>query len=322
MKIFTVIPAYNEAKHISDVIRQIPGEIHKIIVVDDCSKDNTYETVSSLKDKRIELIRHESNTGVGGAMVTGYRYALKEGADIIIKIDGDGQMDPKLIPDIISPIKNGEADYTKGARFLDIETIRQMPTVRLVGNIILSFLTKIVSGYWDIIDPTSGFTAIHREALSRLNLNKINHGFFFESDMLINLYKIKAVVQDIQIPTQYGTEQSHLSLLEVSMTFPFFLISSLVKRILWRYFIADFTAVSLFLFSGSLLFIFGFVFGLYNWIINAVASVPTPTGTVMISVVTLIFGFQLLLQALVLDINNVPKVPLQIKGKALSRNSK
>ena len=311
MTIFVVIPIYNESRHISDVLKQIPEEVQQIVVVDDCSEDNSSEIVLSEKDERVKLIRHEKNIGVGGAMVTGYKYSLKAGADIVVKIDGDGQMDPAEIPRVVSPIRNGEADYTKGFRFYSLENIGQMPIIRLIGNIILSFLTKIASGYWNIFDPTNGYTAIHRVALSRINLNGLNQGYFFETDMLARLYRIHAVVRDVQISNRYGPEVSNLNPLHVSLKFPYLLAKAFVMRILWRYFVADFTPVSLFILLGFPMFLYGAGFGLYSWVVNAKASIATPLGTIMLAVVPLFFGFQFLLQSLVLDINSVPKDPLQ-----------
>ena len=311
MTIFVVIPIYNESRHISDVLKQIPEEVQQIVVVDDCSEDNSSEIVLSEKDERVKLIRHEKNIGVGGAMVTGYKYSLKAGADIVVKIDGDGQMDPAEIPRVVSPIRNGEADYTKGFRFYNLENIRQMPITRLIGNIILSFLAKITSGYWNIFDPTNGYTAIHRVALSRINLNGLNQGYFFETDMLARLYRIHAVVRDVQISNRYGPEVSNLNPLHVSLKFPYLLAKAFVMRILWRYFVADFTPVSLFILLGFPMFLYGAGFGLYSWVVNAKASIATPLGTIMLAVVPLFFGFQFLLQSLVLDINSVPKDPLQ-----------
>ena len=311
MTIFVVIPIYNESRHISDVLKQIPEEVQQIVVVDDCSEDNSPEVVLAEKDERIKLIRHEKNIGVGGAMVTGYKYSLKAGADIVVKIDGDGQMDPAEIPRVVSPIRNGEADYAKGFRFYNLENIRQMPITRLIGNIILSFLAKITSGYWNIFDPTNGYTAIHRVALSRINLNGLNQGYFFETDMLARLYRIHAVVRDVQISNRYGPEVSNLNPLHVSLKFPYLLAKAFVMRILWRYFVADFTPVSLFILLGFPMFLYGAGFGLYSWVVNAKASIATPLGTIMLAVVPLFFGFQFLLQSLVLDINSVPKDPLQ-----------
>lgn len=315
MKVFVVIPAYNEAEHISEVIKNIPEGVQEIIVVDDCSQDNTPDVVSAIKDERIKFIRHERNTGVGGAMITGYRYALTAGADIVVKIDGDGQMNPKEIWKLVAPIKNGHADYCKGFRFYSIPSLKKMPKIRLIGNIALSFLTKISTGYWNVFDPTSGYTAIHREALSRLSLDLLSQGYFFEIHTLIQLSRIRAVVYDIEISHKYGNEKSELSPLAVFFTFPTALLKALIKRILRAYFFIDFNAVSLFVLFGVPLFLFGVVYGLYHWIKNYTAGILTPTGTVMVAVVPLLLGFQLLLQAIVMDTNSMPKTPLQNQDK-------
>ncbi len=320
MKIFVVIPVYNEAQHISDVIREIPEKVKQIVVVDDYSLDNTYDVVSAIKDTRVKILRHKKNIGVGGATITGYKYALQAGADIVVKIDGDYQMDPKQMMQLVAPIKNGRADYSKGFRFHDLTNLKQMPKIRFIGNIILSFLTKAVSGYWNIFDPTSGYTVIHREALCRLNLDNINKGYFFETDMLINLYRIQAAVYDVPISSRYGEEKSQLNPLHISVTFPVLFFKTFIKRILWRYFIIDFTAVSLFILLGIPLFLFGVGFGLYHWITNYISNVSTPLGTIMIAVLAIFFGFEFLLQAMTLDINNVPKIPLQTTGKRISFN--
>jgi len=315
MKIFVVIPAYNEAKHIVNVIRDIPEKVQEIIVVDDCSQDNTSDIIFASKDERVKLIRHKRNMGVGGAMITGYEYSLAAGADIVVKIDGDGQMDPKEMWKLVAPIKNGRADYSKGFRFHTLKNLKKTPKIRLIGNIALSFLTKITSGYWNVFDPTCGYTAIGREALSRLSLSGLNPGYFFEIDMLIRLNRIQAVVHDVEISHKYENEVSELNPLHASVTFPFLLSKAFIKRILRTYFLIDFNAASLFILFGIPFVLFGIGFGLYHWIKNLMANVLTSTGTVMIAVVPLLIGFQLLLQALVLDTNNMPKTPLQNEDK-------
>ena len=314
--IVVVIPAYNEANHIAGVIAKIPKEVEQIIVVDDCSEDNTSEVVLGVQDERVKLIKHERNMGVGGAMITGYKESLRTGVDIVVKIDGDGQMNAEEISKVVAPIENDWSDYCKGFRFHDPRNLKQMPKVRLIGNIALSFFTKITSGYWNIFDPTSGFTAIHKTALSCIDLDILDKGYFFETDMLMQLNRMNAVVYDVEISNRYGNEQSGLNPLHISATFPGLLLKAFAKRILWSYFIRDFTVASLFIITGLPLFLFGIGFGLYHWIKNVMADVDTPTGTVMIAVVTLFFGFQFLLQAIVLDINNVPKTPLQTRLKA------
>jgi dolichol-phosphate mannosyltransferase len=311
MRVFAILPAYNEAQHIAGVIARVPPFIERIIVVDDASTDNTAEVVRGLSDPRIDVIREEKNQGVGGAVLDGYRRAMELGCDVAVKIDADGQMDPGKVARLIAPILSGRADYTKGFRFHDPETLRKMPRVRVLGNVGLSFLAKSASGYWNIFDPANGFTALHRAALERLNLSRIHRDYFFETDMLANLYLVGAVVRDVYLPTHYGDETSHLSAARVLFTFPWRLLRCFARRISWRYFIGDFSAVSLLLTVGSPLVLFGTIFGLTVWIRNASAGIITPTGTVILAALPFILGFQMLLQALVIDVGNVPKEPLQ-----------
>ncbi len=311
-----VIPAYNEAALIAGVLSAIPDFVTRIIVVNDASTDDTGAVVERSPDLRILLIHHATNQGVGGAVISGYRKALELGADIVVKIDGDGQMDAAQIRRLVAPVEKGKADYCKGVRFRSAEVLRSMPKVRLVGNLGLSFLTKVASGYWDIFDPTNGFTAIGRHALERLPLGRINRRFFFESDMLIHLYLIDAVVVDVPTAVRYGDEKSHLKLARVPFFFPFYLLRGTFRRILWRYFICDFTAFSAFLLVGLALVGFGFTFGVTKWIQASMAGIASPVGTVMLAALPFILGFQLLLQAAVLDIHNVPKEPIQNSDSA------
>lgn len=308
--IAVVIPAYRVAPFILDVITQMPAEVDHIIVVDDASPDNLQEVLQRIPDQRLIVLRHATNQGVGGAMKTGFAKALELEAEIIVKVDGDGQMNPALIGRLVSPILRHQADYAKGARFFETRVLYHMPIARLLGNLGLSFVAKLVSGYWNVLDPANGFIAIHRQALERLPLEALSNDFFFETDMLIQLYYIQATIADVQLPARYGDEQSSLSPLHVLISFPGKLAAALLKRILWRYFILDFTACSLFLVFGLLLFWGGVSFGAVMWIRNGLRGLITTPGTVMLAVVPLLLGFQLLLQAIALDIQNVPKLPI------------
>lgn len=168
-KIHIVIPCYRVTNHVLDVIAKIGAEVSVIFAVDDCFPDGSGEFITKYcTDARVVVLRNAQNQGVGGAVLTGYRAAIKAGTGVIVKVDGDGQMDPSLIPDFVAPITAGEADYTKGNRFFDLEEIRAMPKLRLFGNAVLSFMTKLSSGYWDLFDPTNGYTAIHADVARHL----------------------------------------------------------------------------------------------------------------------------------------------------------
>jgi dolichol-phosphate mannosyltransferase len=311
LRVGVIIPAYRAAATIDKVLGGIPAWVDAVYVVDDGSPDETGTRVRAVTDARVRLLVHDENRGVGGATVTGYRHAVREGMDICVKMDADDQMDPADLPALIEPLVSGRADYAKGNRFHDTEALRQMPLIRKVGNAGLSFLIKAASGQWHVFDPTNGYTAIHRTALTTLDLEKLHPRYFFESSMLIMLRRIGAVVEDVPMRARYDGAPSHLSVGRTVLEFPWLLVRHGLRRILWQYFVADFNAVSLFLLCGLPLVGYGVLFGLYHWVDSYRRSALTPTGTVMLAVLPLILGFQLLLQALVLDVQNAPHRPLQ-----------
>jgi len=319
LRVAVIIPAYRAADSIEKVIAGVPAWVDAVYVVDDASPDQTATRVRALADPRVHLLAHEVNRGVGAAMVTGYRRALRDGMDVCVKMDADDQMDPTRLPDLIEPLASGRADFSKGNRFHDADALRRMPDLRKVGNAGLSLLTKAVSGQWHVFDPTNGYTAIHRTVLARLDLGNLHSRYFFESSMLILLGRNRAVVEDVPLPARYGDETSHLSIRRALLEFPWLLFRHGLRRIAWQYFVADFDVVSLFLVTGIPLVAFGFLFGLYHWVQSSRGGVLTSTGTVMLAVLPMILGFQLLLQAVVLDVQNVPTRPLQAGSRLRAR---
>lgn len=311
-KLAAVIPAYRVENDIAEVLRGLPRFIKFIIVVDDASPGSTADLVASAakKDRRITLIRHSQNLGVGGAMVTGFRKALELGAQIVIKLDGDGQMDPVYIPELIAPLLEGKADYTKGNRFRDFQSLQKMPFLRRLGNLGLSFLAKASTGYWNIFDPTNGYFAIRAEVLAQLPLDRIDKRYFFETSMLSHLYLLNAVVADVTIPARYRNEISSLSIQRSLIEFPIKLIATFFRRIALKYYIYDFSILSLYLIIGIPLLIFGFTFGLTRWIQYASINVAAPTGTVMLPTLSVILGIQILLSAIEIDMRAVPRSPI------------
>ena len=184
-----------------------------IYCIDDGCPDRTGELIErECSDLRVQVLYHQENRGVGGATMTGYRRALRDGAEIVVKIDGDGQMNPESLPRFVRPILEGQADYTKGNRFYLLSNLTGMPKKRILGNAALSFMTKLSTGYWRNFDPTNGYTAVDASVLALLPLEKIDQGYFFESDMLFRLSTVRAVVQDIPERAVYRTETSHLSI--------------------------------------------------------------------------------------------------------------
>ncbi len=307
-----IIPAFRVERDIEIVLAGLPTYIKYIIVVDDASPDSTADLITALaqKDIRLTLIRHSQNQGVGGAMVSGFRKAIELGAQIAVKLDGDGQMDATYIPALITPLIQGRADYVKGNRFRDFASLQKMPLIRRVGNLGLSFLTKAATGYWNIFDPTNGFFAIRTEILEQLPLEKIDRRYFFETSMLANLYLINAFVMDVPIPARYGNETSHLSIRRSLFEFPIKLLRTFFRRILLNYYIYDFSITSLYIVSGTPLLLFGLIFGGVKWIQYASQNIPAPTGTVMLPTLSVILGIQILLSAIENDMKSNPRQPL------------
>ena len=309
--IAVVIPCYRTSRQILDVLSRIDANVARIYVVDDACPEGTGDLVeASRPDDRVRVLRHERNRGVGAAMVTGYRAALADGAQIVVKIDGDGQMDPAQLSRLVAPIAMGAADYAKGNRFYDFALLQDMPRVRLLGNALLSLVNKISSGYWNVMDPTNGYTAIHRAALEALPLGKIDNGYFFESDMLFRLYTVRAVVRDVPLRARYAGESSNLRIGRVLRDFPGKYVSATLKRIFYSYFLRDFNAGTLQLASGLLLLSLGTAYGVTKWINSSVSGFPTTSGAVMLAALPVLVGVQLLLGALQFDIQNVPRTPL------------
>lgn len=312
MVVAVVIPSYKVQSHILSVLEGIGPSVSKIYVVDDkCPQGSGQFVLEQCRDPRIEVVFNRTNLGVGGATIAGYRRALIDGADIVVKLDGDGQMDPGAIPSLIRPIERGLADYTKGNRFYSFENLKGMPVLRKIGNTGLSFITKVSSGYWDVMDPTNGYTAIHVGALSLLPLSKVEKRYFFESDMLFRLNTIRAVVREVPMKAIYGQEKSNLSILKVLQDFPVKHLSRFVKRIGYSYLLRDFNVCTIELFFGLALLLFGVGLGSYTWYRSWLAQVGTPTGTIMLAVLPIIVGVQLLLAAISSDVANVPREPLQ-----------
>lgn len=258
-------------------------------------------------NSKIVVVEHETNQGVGGAMISGYKKSLEIGADITIKMDGDGQMDSTYIPRLIQPIVEGEADFVKGNRFRDLKSLGSMPIVRRFGNLGLSFLIKAASGYWNIFDPTNGFTAIRNETLSTVNFKKLHKRYYFETSMIIELYFCNAVIQDIPMKARYGNEVSGLSSAKTLFEFPPKLLFAFLRRIALKYFLFDFNIGSIYFLTGLPLFLYGFFFGVLKFEEYASRGIGAPTGTVILPTLLIILGFQLLLSGLTYDVNNYPK---------------
>lgn len=311
MKISVVIPCFNVSRHILQLLTTIGPEVSRIYVVDDdCPEDSGGLVARECRDPRVIVLKNPENLGVGGAVMAGYRHAIADGMDIIVKLDGDGQMDARDLASLVAPIVAGDADYTKGNRFFDLSHIYRMPTARIIGNAALSFMTKISSGYWDIFDPTNGYTAISSRVARRLPMEKISQRYFFESDILFRLGTLRAVVVDVPIESRYADESSGLRISGIIIEFARKHCRNLCKRIFYNYFLRDMSLASFELLLGMPLLLFGIVFGATKWSHVMHSGMATPAGTVMLAALPIIVGLNFMLAFLAYDIANVPKRPL------------
>ena len=305
--ISVVIPCYKVKKHILDVIENIGGEVSRIYVVDDlCPQETGKHVLERCSDNRVRVIINKVNMGVGGATIVGYKIALQENSNVIVKMDGDGQMDGTRIGCLVRPILDGYADFTKGNRFFNIERLVSMPKLRLWGNAFLSLVNKSTSGYWNIMDPTNGYVAIHSNVLRLLPLDKLDNRYFFESDMLFRLGTIRAVVQDIPMESIYGEEVSNLNIKRICLEFPFKYINRLFKRIFYNYFLRDFNIGTMQLILGFLLLCSGVIYAAMKWYLSYSSGIPATSGVVMIAAIPILIGLHLLISAINYDVTNTP----------------
>ncbi len=312
MKVAVVIPCYRVKQHVLEVISQIGTDVSVIYAVDDKCPDQSGKFIEeNVTDARVRILYNEKNKGVGGAVIAGYMAALADGCDIMVKVDGDGQMDPALIPLFVDPIASGEADYAKGNRFFAISSLKGMPKLRLFGNAFLSFLTKLSSGYWRSFDPTNGYTAIHRKALMAINVEKLAERYFFETDMLIKLGDARAVVVDVPMHAVYGEETSNLKITSILGDFLIRHLRGFLRRIFYSYFVRDFNIASINLFVGFFALLFGVIFGLREWMVSISTGDPATTGTVMLAVLPIVTGVQMLLFFFGYDMQSEPSKPIQ-----------
>jgi glycosyltransferase involved in cell wall biosynthesis len=299
-----VIPAYRAAASITDLVQRIPEYTDWIIIVDDASPDDLYEVVCKIPNQRVILLRHESNQGVGGATVTGFKKALELGAELIAKVDADGQMDPQYLDRFVRMVTVHGCDYVKANRFGHFAALKSMPMARLIGNILLTFLTKMASGCWNVFDSQNGYVLITRKILCALNLDRIDRGYSFENSMLINLNIVRARIGEVYLPTRYGDEVSSMSLWRIVSTFPFYLFRGFLYRIYHKYLFRSLSPFALLFGFGLVAMAWGTVWGGYAWLQSFRSGVVATTGTIILALLPLLLGWSSLLQALVLDVQD------------------
>jgi len=310
-RIAVVIPCYRVRAKILDVIAGIGPEVGWIIVVDDaCPEHSGAHVQAHSQDPRVTVVQHVQNKGVGGATMTGYQHALATPAQVYVKLDGDGQMDPAHLLRIARPLLAGQADYAKGNRFHRLTYVKGMPPIRLIGNAVLTFMTKLSSGYWQVADPTNGYTAIRHELIRELDLPRIAPRYFFESDLLNHLNLLRAVVVDVPMRARYEDEASSLSPLRMIGPFLAGHLRNYSRRLAYGYFLRGFSAASVELLLGSLLLLGGFTFGARQWAQSLNSGEPATAGTVMLAALPVIIGAQMLISWLNYDVASEPRVPV------------
>lgn len=308
MVLTVVVPAYKCSQQILGVIESLPTHINYIVVVDDCCPEMSGDLVEkNIQDTRVIVLKNKTNLGVGGAVISGYKKALELGSDIVIKMDGDGQMDPNQIENLIKPLREqGGVGYVKGNRFFDIDGVKSMPKIRIFGNLALTFITKLSSGYYQIFDPNNGFTAIKANTLRQLDLDKIDQRYFFESDMLFRLGLIRTQIIDVAMPAKYANEKSNLVVYRILFEFLRKHLRNFFKRIFYNYYLRDFSLASIELPLGLGLCTVGASIGMNAYLDGLSTGNPSNAGTVTLVSMCLILGFQLLLQFIQYDILSSP----------------
>ena len=303
-KIAVVVPCHNEEKLISKVIETLPDFVDEVIIVDDASVDKTKTKVGELSkiNKKLKLVSHTKNLGVGASIISGYKEALAGKASVIAVMAGDAQMDPAELKDVISPVVSRKADYVKGNRLFTGEAWQKIPHVRYIGNAFLSLLTKIASGYWHIADSQCGYTAISRKVLTRLNMDKIYQKYGFPNDILVHLNVSNARVSDVEVTPIYGVgEKSGIRLWVVIPKISWLLLRRFFWRLGAKYVIRDFHPLIFFYFMGIILFFPGLILGLYETYQRVINGVNIPAATATLVALLIILGLQSLFFAMWFD---------------------
>jgi glycosyltransferase involved in cell wall biosynthesis len=301
--IAVIVPAYNEEKLISKVLKTIPTFVDHIVVVDDASNDRTGEVakIHQKEDSRIIYLRHQANEGVGGAIATGYKWARDNEVSISVVMAGDAQMDPKDLPKLLDPVVNGEVDYSKGNRLFTGKAWRVIPKTRYLGNAVLSFLTKIASGYWHVADSQSGYGAVNLEVLKTIDLDSIYKRYGMPNDFLVRLNVYHFRVRDVPVNPVYGIgERSGIRISTVIFTLSFLLVKLFLWRLREKYIIRDFHPLVLFYLLGFVLTPIGVVFGCYLLVYRLLTG-PVAATSALLAAFFAISGLQSLFFAMWFD---------------------
>lgn len=307
-KIAVSIPCYNEERFIRKTIIGLPKYIDTIYITDDFSKDKSKEIILTLakKNKKINFVQNNKNTGNGYSVLRGLKQASKDNQDIVCIFAGDNQMDSKYLTLLLDECINNNVDLVKGNRFAHLNELKKMPKIRIVGNIIITLIAKIATGYWSMADPLNGYTALKIKTFKNIDSAQIALRYDYEASLLIQLSLVNAKIKDISIPAKYGEEKSDIKLIKDSFKILATFTKGFFKRLFIKYTLTSLNPIALFYFCGIFLSLFGSFFGLYV-AINSIGPKSATTATVMLSVIPFIIGVQFILQAIILDIQAEPK---------------
>ena len=303
-RVAVVVPAHDEQELIATTLAGIPAFVDRIYVVDDGSRDATAERARASGDPRVEVIPHDRNRGVGAAIVTGYKRALADGIDVTAVMAADNQMDPGDLGMLALPVVRGEVDYAKANRLVSGEAWRLIPRARYLGNAVLSMLTKVASGYWHVADSQSGYTAISRQMLDVLDLDRIYTGYGFPNDFLVHLNVWNARVRDFPSRPIYGVgERSGIRYHKVVPRISWLLVTGFFWRLSQKYVIRDFHPLVFFYAFGFLSTLAGLVLGVIE-IAYRIAGNDVSVGTVVLIALLVISGSQFTLFAMWFDMES------------------
>lgn len=306
LKIAILVPCYNEEKLIAKTIETIPEFVDTIVAVNDGSNDKSLEILNRLakKNKRLAVLDNDTNQGLGKSMLNAFEYLQDTDIDAMGIMAGDAQMDPQYLPKLLDTLIDDNVDVVKANRFSQFHSVESMPRYRRFGNIFVSILTKFATGYYKLFDSLNGYVIYRKDIIDRIPKNIIGHRYEYENTMLVALSIVGAKIRDVPIPAVYGEEKSTINLFGSMMSTFRVLNKGFWQRIYYKYVLYSFHPIALFLFSGlfaTLVGILWAIFVLYEKLAN---NISPSTGTVMLVVLPLILGFQLLLTAIIMDVNN------------------
>lgn len=309
LRVAAILPCYNEEKLIKKTIETMPDFVDDIIAVDDMSKDKTWDIISKIakKNKKVKPIHLDKNVGIGGAYINGFEFTLNNKADLIFTMAGDAQCNQNYMNNMIDTLLDDGMDYVKANRFVHLEELKQMPKFRRIGNTVITILTKFSSGYYSIFDSQNGYGVFKRKTLIDLPFEHIGKRYDYENTLLIALSIMGAKVKDEPVPAIYGDEESTIPVFKTTMRALKVVWKGFWKRIYYKYILVNFHPIALFLILGILLEIIGLCFGVFILVDKIAYNISPSTGTVMLSVLPIILGFQLLLSAITMDMNNESK---------------